>query len=255
MKIIRILNLITFLIVVTINALANALPINGLNTGEISDQFNALFTPAGYVFSIWGLIYLALGVFSIYQILPKQSDNQRVKQIGPWFIISNVLNSLWILAWHYQQFLLSFVIMIGILVSLLVLYTRLGIGVRKSSTTERWLVETPFSIYLGWISVATIANASVVLITLNWGGFGLSEALWTVIMISIAGVLGVLMSFLRREIAYPLVLIWAIIGITQNGSGVQLVNVVSWIVVAILVIALVAARFVKKPVTVSLSIS
>ena len=240
--------MVTFLIVVTINALANALPINGLNTGEISDMFNALFTPAGYVFSIWGVIYLALGAFAVYQILPKQSDNPRIKQIGPWFIISNVFNSLWILAWHYQQFLLSFFIMIGILVSLLVLYTRLGIGIRKSPAVERWLVETPFSIYLGWISVATIANASVVLITLNWDGFGLSAAVWTAIMISIAGVLGVLMSFLRREIAYSLVLIWAIIGITQNGSGVQLVNVVSWVVVVILAVTLVLAQLRKKTV-------
>ncbi|MAT42691.1 MAG: tryptophan-rich sensory protein [Anaerolineaceae bacterium] len=246
MKITRILNLITFLIVVTINALANALPINGLNTGEISDQFNALFTPAGYVFSIWGVIYLALGAFAVYQILPQQNNNQRVKQIGPWFIISNVFNSLWILAWHYQQFILSFFIMIGILVSLLVLYIRLGVGIRKSPPVERWLVETPFSIYLGWISVATIANASVVLITLNWGQFGLSAAVWTAVMISIAGLLGILMSFLRREIAYSLVLIWAIIGITQNGSGVQLVNIVSWIVVGLLVVGLVLSRLMKK---------
>ncbi len=248
MKTLRILNLVTYLIVVTVNALANALPINGMNTGEISDQFNALFTPAGYVFAIWGLIYLALGAFSIYQILPKQSNNERIKQIGPWFIISNVLNSIWIFAWHYQQFLLTFLLMIGILLSLLVLYTRLGIGVRTSPAAERWLVEIPFSIYLGWISVATIANASVALLTLNWDGFGISAAIWTAIMISIAGLLGVLMGFLRGEIAYLLVLIWAIIGITQNGSGVQLVNIVSWIVVAVLVVVLIAARFVKKPV-------
>lgn len=246
MKVTRILNLVTYLIVVLINALANALPINGLNTGEISDQFNALFTPAGYVFSIWGVIYLALGAFAVYQIFPQQSNNQRIKQIGPWFIISNVFNSLWILAWHYQQFILSFFIMIGILVSLIVLYTRLGVGIQKPPAIERWLVETPFSIYIGWISVATIANASVVLITLNWDGFGISAAIWTAIMISIAGVLGVLMSFLRREIAYSLVLIWAIIGITQNGSGVQLVNLVSWVVVGFLAVTLVLAQLRKK---------
>lgn len=108
MKIIRILNLLTLIVTITVNGLANALPINGLMTGEISDSFGALFTPAGYVFAIWGLIYIALTIFGVYQILPAQKNNEHIDRIGIWFILANLFNGSWILAWHYQQFILSF---------------------------------------------------------------------------------------------------------------------------------------------------
>lgn len=246
MKTLRILNIITFLVVVTVNALANILPINGLSTGEISDNFAALFTPAGYVFSIWGLIYLALGGFVTYQILPAQSDNPKIKRIGVWFIVSNIFNTGWIFAWHYEQFLLSFVLMLGILVSLIMIYTRLETGKSSATAGERIFLHVPFSIYLGWISVATIANTSVALLTINWNQFGIDAAVWTAVMIVIAGVLGIVMSFLRKEIAYTLVLIWAIIGITQNGMGAGLINTTAWIVVVFLALAIVSAQFLRQ---------
>lgn len=248
MKPIRIINLISFLIVVTVNALANTLPINGLTTGEISDGINALFTPAGYVFSIWGVIYLALTGFVVFQLLKPQQDNARLKKLGPWFIISNLLNSAWIFAWHYEQFLISFILMLGILGSLLLVYLKLEIGLAKPKTwQERLFIDLPFSIYLGWISVATIANTSVVLIKSNWNNFGIDPAIWTAIMIAIAGVLGILMIYRRKEIAYPLVLIWAIIGITQNVLSTALIDTTAWITVGVLAAVLIVKQFLNKP--------
>lgn len=242
MKLTRILNLLTLLASIFVNVLANALPINNITTGEISDSFRALFTPAGYVFAIWGVIYITLTIFAIYQVLPSQKDNIRLDRIGSWFILANLFNGAWIFAWHYQQFVISLVLMIGLLVSLLTIYTRLKIGDGKSATNERWLVDMPFSIYLGWISVATIANISVVLLDLNWNGFGVSEQIWTIVVLAIATILGILMTLKRSEIFYTLVLMWAFIGITQNGSGVESVAITAWIGTILLVVFLFLQR-------------
>jgi len=246
MKIIRILNLVSLLATITVNALANILPINNLQTGAVSDSFGALFTPAGYVFAIWGVIYLTLAVFAVYQVLPAQKDNARLDRIGIWFILANLVNGGGIFALHYLLFPLSMLLMLGLLVSLLVIYLRLGIGTSKSALNERWLVDMPFSIYLGWISVATIANASVVLLDLNWDGFGLSETIWTVIVLVVGVILGLIMTLKRSEVFYTLVLIWAFIGITQNGSGDNVVTTTAWAGSAILAIFLVIARGVLR---------
>jgi hypothetical protein len=246
MKIIRILNLVSLLATITVNGLANALPINNLQTGEVSDSFGALFTPAGYVFAIWGIIYLTLAVFSIYQILPAQKNNTRLDRVGIWFILANLFNGGWIFAWHYLQFPLSLLLMLGLLISLLIIYQRLGIGVGKSSPRERWLIDMPFSIYLGWISVATIANVSVVLLDLNWSGFGISETIWTVLVLIVGIVLGLLMTLRRSEVFYTLVLIWAFIGITQNGSGDNLVNITAWAGAIILAVFIFVARSILR---------
>jgi len=239
MKLIRVLNLLTLLLTITVNSLANILPINGLQTGAISDSFPLLFTPAGYVFAIWGVIYLALTVFGIYQILPSQRGNQRIDRIGPWFIIANLANAGWIFAWHYQLFPLSLALMLVLLVALLTIYLRLGIGAQRVSTSEKLLVNLPFSIYLGWISVATVANVSVVLYGLNWNGFGIDPVVWTVALIAVAALLGGLMIFLRREVAYPLVLVWALAGIwVKNGQAgtVALAALGAAVLVALLIV-------------------
>lgn len=246
MKIIRSLNLVTLLATITVNALANILPINNLQTGAVSDSFAALFTPAGYVFAIWGVIYLTLTVFAVYQVLPSQKDNARLDRVGIWFILANLFNGGWIFAWHYLEFPISMLLMLGLLVSLLAIYLRLGIGTSKSTLNERWMVDMPFSIYLGWISVATIANASVVLLDLNWDGFGLNETIWTVIVLVVGVIIGLLMTLKRSEVFYTLVLIWAFIGITQNGSGDTIVSTTAWAGSAFLAIFLVIARSVLR---------
>jgi translocator protein len=241
----RTLNFLTVLVTLAVNGLANALPLNGQNTGEISNRFAVLFTPAGYVFSIWGVIYLGLLAFGIYQLLPSQKNNPRLEKLGYWFILSNVFNSAWIFAWHYNLFPLSLAIMLGLLVSLLVIYQRLQIGISPVSTREMWLVNIPFSIYLGWISVATIANFSVVLYNAGWDGSGLAAA-WAVFVLAVAVALGIAMIFLRNEVAFPLVLVWAFAGIWQKQTNANATVAMAAALAALIVLAaLLYKRFTK----------
>jgi len=242
----QILNFVSILVTLTVNGMANALPLNGQNTGEISNRFPVLFTPAGYVFSIWGVIYLGLLAFGIYQLLPSQKNNSRMEKLGYWFFMSNVFNSAWIFAWHYNQFPLSLVIMLGLLASLLVIYLRLQVGIRPVSTREKWLVNIPFSIYLGWISVATIANFSVVLYNAGWDGFGFPAA-WTILVLAVGVALGTAMVFLRKEVAYPAVLVWAFAGIWQKQSTANSsVAMVAALAALILLAILLYKRLVKS---------
>jgi translocator protein len=223
MKTKRIVIILTLILTIVVNVLANALPLNNLSTGEISDNFPILFVPAGYVFSIWGLIYLALIAFAIYSITPKGRKDDRVDSIAWWFVAANLFNTAWIFLWHYQQFPLTLIAMFGLLVSLLVIYLKLRIGLEKRSLVDKLLVDTPFSIYLGWVTVAVVANVSQVLFYLGWRSAPLTESIWAVVMLVVASLLGLLMIFLRREVAYPLVLVWAFVGIWVKQSASPLV--------------------------------
>jgi hypothetical protein len=209
----RILNLIAVLVTLFVNGLANALPLNGQTTGAISDRFPVLFTPAGYVFAIWGLIYIGLLAFGIYQSLPSQAANPRLERIGWWFALSCFFNSAWIFLWHFNLFPLTLAAMLGLLLSLLIIYLRLHIGASPVSRSELWLVNLPFSIYLGWISVAFIANFAVVLNYTGWNAVDLTAVILTIVILLVGVGLGIAMTLLRQEIAYPLVLVWAYIGI------------------------------------------
>jgi hypothetical protein len=230
----------TVIITIAINALANILPFNGLETGQISDKFQVYFVPSGYVFSIWGLIYIGLIAYAIFQALPSQRDNPRLVGISGLFILSSIANCAWIFLWHYELFALTLLAMFTLLVSLILIYLRLGIGSRdKVSTGETWSVRVPFSIYLGWITVATIANISDVLYFVNWSGWGVGTMTWTVIMLVAAVVIAALMAFTRRDVAYLLVLIWAFAGIANKFPSVPLIYSASLgaaIVVGLLVI-------------------
>jgi len=220
----RWLMIFSLVLTLAVNFMANALPLNGVMTGEISDRFPILFVPAGYVFSIWGLIYLALVAFTIYSVTPKGRADERIDGIAGLFVAANLFNAIWIFLWHYQQFPLTLVAMAGLLVSLLAIYLKLRIGLEKRSVMDRLLVEVPFSIYLGWITVATVANVSQVLYdSLGWQGSPLSEPIWAVVMLAVAALLGGLMIFLRKEVAYPLVLVWAFVGIWVKQAETPLV--------------------------------
>lgn len=214
-----IFNLLGFVAVIVLNALANALPIAGRNTGEISDLYPSLFTPAGFTFSIWGLIYLLLLGFAIYQsrALWTNESPSFLKQIGWWFFISCVANALWILAWHHLHIGLAMALMLVILFSLIKIYTNLEIGRRSTGAAERFLVHLPFSVYLGWITVATIANFSILLIDLGWTG-GKNPQMWTVVILLTAVAIGWVLIWNRRDPAYLLVLIWAFWGILYKRS-------------------------------------
>ena len=219
------INVLAVVAVIVINGLANALPINGLTTGEISDRFDVFFVPAGYVFSIWGVIYLGLVAFAVYQALPSQRNNPRLMGVGILFALSCAANIAWIFLWHYERFPLTLVAMLALLASLIGVYLRLGIGREAVPATERWLVRVPFSIYLGWVSVATIANVTSLLDYLGWGGWGIPEAVWAVIMLVIGAGLTTVVGLSRCDVAYALVIVWAFVGIAIKHAGTPLVAV------------------------------
>lgn len=206
---------------IMVNALANILPINGVNTGQISDQFKVYFVPAGYVFSIWGLIYLLLIAYTVYQALPAQKKNPVLQKIGWWYVVGSAANSVWIFLWHYQVFPLTLLMMLILLATLLVIHRQLNRDDNHSSKGLRWFVQLPFSVYLGWITVATIANVTDVLDFVGWNGFGLDPVLWAVIMLGVAVILAALMAFTRRDWAFLGVLVWAFIGIGQKFRGLS----------------------------------
>ena len=201
---IKYLNLILFAGMIVINYLANAIPLNDKTTGELSDSFPNLFVPAGITFSIWGIIYLLLIVYCIVQFTG--SNQIAISNISWLFCISCILNALWIVSWHYGKLPLSLIVMLGMLISLIyinILIKDLQFGIIKAS----------FGIYLGWICIATIANVTTLLVYYNWNRFGISEEIWTIIMIS-AGVLIVALSIYRlRNPFIGLSVIWAFTGI------------------------------------------
>lgn len=217
--VLKAVNLIAFVGTVVVNALANTLPINGWTTGALSDRYPNLFVPAGLTFSIWGVIYLLLGAFIVYQIAAGRNADRAVERVGVWFFLSSLLNIGWILAWHYLQVALSLAIMIALLLTLIVIYLRLGIGRNTAGTAERFFVRLPFSVYLGWISVATIANVSAFLVNAGWSGGPFSEQLWTVAVVLIGAALTIAVVLTRADIGYGLVVIWAYVGIILKRSS------------------------------------
>jgi hypothetical protein len=216
-------NVLAVIATIIINGLANALPLNNQTTGEISDRFQVFFVPAGYVFSIWGLIYLGLLAFAIYQGLPAQRENPRLRRVGYLFVLSCAANIIWLFLWHYNFFLLTLFAMLALLVLLILIYERLGNGQLRVPAAEFWAVQVPFSIYLGWVTVATIANVTDVLYDLGWNGFGIDPQIWAVIMLVVALVVGALMAWRRGDAAYLLVLVWAFAGIGVKQSAAPLV--------------------------------
>ncbi len=231
---------------ILINILANALPLNGLNTGQISDSFQVYFVPAGYVFSIWGLIYLGLIALAIFQALPSQKENPRMRSTGWWISLGGLANIAWIFLWHYQQFPLTLVAMLTLLATLIVTYLRLGIGKTSVPVAEKWSVRVPISIYLGWITVATVANVTSLLDYLNWNGFGLAPEIWMVIVLAAVLVIAELVIFTRRDIAYTLVILWALAGIAIKFAAVPAVAIPTWITFGLVALTLLVVILQKK---------
>ncbi len=233
---------VVILVTIVINILADALPINGLGTGAISDSFHVYFVPAGYVFAIWGIIYIGLIAYAVYQALPSQKDNPRLQATGWWVVLGGLANSAWIFLWHYQKFVGTLVAMLFLLVTLIVVYVRLGINRYKVSPGETWAVRVPFSIYLGWITVATIANVSDVLDYLKWNQFGISDATWMVLILGAVALISGLMNFLRKDIAYALVILWALAGIAVKFPTEGVVTLAVWVTFGLVALTLAAAE-------------
>lgn len=243
----QIVNVLAVLFTIAINGLANALPLNGVTTGEISDRFDVYFVPAGYVFSIWGLIYIALIAFAVYQALPAQRENPRLKRIGYLFAASCLANITWLFLWHYEQFPLTLVAMLALLGLLIAIYLRIGSGGQEDvSTAERWMLHIPFSIYLGWITVATVANVTSLLDYLQWGGWGISEEVWMIIMLVVAGGIASAVTLIRRDVAYMLVILWAFVGIAVKHAAVSVVAAATWVVTVLLALVLVGSIVLER---------
>jgi len=238
---------LTVLATIIVNILANALPLNGLNTGEISDRFKVYFVPAGYVFSIWGIIYIGLIAYAIYQALPSQRQNPRLQATGWWVSLSGLANIAWIFLWHYEQFPLTLIAMLGLLATLILTYLRLNTDAMPVSTAEKWAVRLPFSVYLGWITVATVANVTSVLDYLNWDGFGIAPEIWMGIMLAAVLVINALMNYTRRDVAFTMVILWALAGISIKHAAVAEVAIPTWITFGLVALTLAAAFFLRRP--------
>jgi hypothetical protein len=219
----QITNVVTVILGLTVNILAVTLPLNGQDTAEISDRFKVYFVPAGYVFSIWSIIYLGWIAFTIFQFRPSQAVNRRLRRLGYLFAFSNLANAAWLFSWHYNLFGLSVLVMLTLLALLIASYLRLDVNRSAVTRTEYWSVDVLFSIYLGWITVATVANIADWLYFVDWNGFGIPDQTWTVIMLIVASLLGLAMTLIRRDVGYVAVLVWAFTGIAIKQTSAPIV--------------------------------
>ncbi|PST82704.1 hypothetical protein C7T94_08595 [Pedobacter yulinensis] len=219
-KVLAIGNTAALIITIAINYLSNTGLLNGNTMGSVSARYDNYFTPAGYAFSIWGLIYLSLAGFIVFNWTSKTDpDRAVVSRIGWWFVISCAANSMWIFAWLYDYTALSVLIMIILFISLFKIVRNAGIGNAAEPFRRRLLVHWPFSIYFGWISVAMIANIAAYLTKEGWDGWGIPAATWAIVMVCVAGLVNILVVRTRRLLAYGLVGIWAVIAIAVANAG------------------------------------
>jgi hypothetical protein len=205
---IKIIAGMAYIAMVVVNFLANGLPINNRSTGAISDAYPNLFAPAGPAFSIWGLIYLLLGGYVLYQFVKKdQKIEDLLKKINPLFIATSLANISWIFAWHYDYIGLSVLIM-GALLVLLIKVAGI-LRVERFTALEKISIRAPFSVYFGWITVAAIANITVFMVSIGWNRFGIADFMWTSIILLVGAMIGILRMRKDKNIAYGMVLIWA----------------------------------------------
>lgn len=212
------------LLTIAVNILADALPINGVLTYQISDKYFTLFTPAGYVFAIWGVIYLGLLAYMVYQVLPSQRTNPRLRAMGWWYVAANLANTGWIFCWHYELMLSTVGLTTLLLFCLVMAYRRLRpVSRGPVARGEWWTTHLTFSIYTAWATVATVANGAVYLVSVGWTGGSLPPAPGTVLLLLLAAAIGLLFLWRWRDGAFVGVFVWAFVGIALNHREVALV--------------------------------
>jgi benzodiazapine receptor len=235
------LNIVAFVLTLLVNGLAGSTTIiGGQDTAQVSDKNFTLITPAGYTFAIWGIIYTLLGLFVIYQALPSDKG-KTAEKVGWFFVLSCVANICWLFLWQFEYLTASVVLMFLLFASLLMAYLRLGISKSPTSWRQRIAVHAPFGVYFGWITIASIANVAAALVSVGWDGFGLGAETWGILVIIIALLIASLVVLTRRDVAYGLVIIWALVGISANQSGNQKVTLVAQISAVIVAVAVVAS--------------
>ncbi|MBO7747779.1 tryptophan-rich sensory protein [Paenibacillus sp. MWE-103] len=240
-RIIRLLNPVAFAVMLAFNALAVWLPLNDRTTGELSDRHPVLITPAGYAFAIWSVIYALLAGFVIYQLLPAGRSRPSAARIGPWFAASCLLNAAWIVVWHYEFIAASGVVMLALLLALIVVYRRVRSGRGTPTAGERWLVRLPFSLYLGWISIAAIVNFAVVIDDAGWRGFRLPGSPWAYMLLALAAALALTALWSNRDGTYALVFAWAFAAIAVKQADHPAIAAASATAAVLLAIASLAA--------------
>ncbi len=248
-KILQILNGIAFVSVVFINYLSNTGVMNGKTIGSLSDSIRSLFTPAGYAFSIWGLIYLFLLGFVIYQgrsLFVKVKNDDFVEKIGFWFIISCIANSAWIFAWIYEYTGVSCIFIFLLLVSILKIIINNKMQIEEIKTSKLLFVSLPFVIYGGWVTVASVANVSSYLVKINWNGFGISAEIWTIILILIATLINIIVIYKRKMYAFALVGAWALTAIgIANKENYNTIAIIAFTAALLLVLVSLFIKFKK----------
>ena len=207
-------NIVAYAVMILLNVLSNALPINDQTMPEISAKYPSLFTPAGFTFSIWGVIYLALLLFVIWQALPAQRGNEKIAAISVYFKLNCLMNALWIVVWHYDLLVVSLAVMLAILVTLILIYRTLIQSIANAPLAEHIALYLPFSLYTGWITLATIANASVVQTAYGWDDVGSGAVHWTLLKLAVAGAVGATMILRFRDAPFALVIAWGAFGIS-----------------------------------------
>jgi hypothetical protein len=238
----RFSNIVAFALTILVNGLAGSTTLlGGKNTAMVSDTYFTPVTPAGYVFSIWGVIYILLGFFVVYQAIDRNQGKEFQKRIGWLFVLSSLANIVWIFLWQYEYLPFSVVLIFILLASLVAIYLRLGIGKKPSlGIKERIAIHLPFSVYLGWITVATVADVAAALVSIHWNGFGIGPETWSSAAILITLLITTLVIVKRKDVAYSLVIIWALTGIAESHLGNMTIVVIteaSAIIVGVILVA------------------
>lgn len=238
-------NLVAILSAFGINVWANIAPWRGLTIGEISTTFfpNVLIIPANYAFAIWGLIYLGLISLAIYQVLPTQRNNPRLRQMGYYLAISSLSQIIWVLLFQSQLFALSVIAMVGILVPLVLLYLKLGINLTKLPFLQKWLVNFPISIYFAWISIATVINIASALDRANWSGWGISPQVWTAVMMVVSAIIAIIVTWQRRDKIYGGVFVWALVALAlRQGEDNPTLALIAGVLAGLLIVIISIGR-------------
>lgn len=217
------LNVVGLILVIVVNALANILPIGGRTTQEVSELYPVLITPAGYAFIIWSVIYILLACFVIFQFLPSQKNRNTTARVGIWFFISCLANAGWIILWQNLLIGWSVLVIFILLFSLIQMYLRTR-DIPSPTLGETWFVKLPFSIYIGWVSVATLINVTVWLSKLGWSGFNLGDQTWAIILLLLGSIVAFAVSYRYNDFILPLVFVWAYIAIGVKQSDILAVS-------------------------------
>ena len=237
----KILVIVSSLTVILVNVLANMMPLGGVTTGEISARYPTAITPAGYAFSIWTLIYAGLIGFSIFQALPAQDDNEAVRAVRIPIVLSNLANISWIYLWHHFEIRWSLLAITGLLAALTYAYIRVD---RLPARTEGewWLLRVPLSVYLGWVTVATVVNTAVTLVYLGWGGLGIPDATWGMLVLAVVALLCSALALYQADIALSLTFIWALVAIARGQADLPMVPGTAILAIVLILISLYLSR-------------